>query len=72
MRDVLVTFMYVLLAGGRLRALLGDADSPALFVHHHHTKVNAPLHWDCTTNMLALHAMLDHYYYIIALQQSSA
>ena len=34
MRDVLVTFMYVLLAGGRLRALLGDADSPALFVHH--------------------------------------
>ena len=37
MRDVLVTFMYVLLAGGRLRALLGDADSPALFVHHHGT-----------------------------------
>ena len=41
MRDVLVTFMYVLLAGGRLRALLGDADSPALFVHHHGT---APRH----------------------------
>ena len=41
MRDVLVTFMYVLLAGGRLRALLGDADSPALFVHPGTTNTKA-------------------------------
>ena len=60
MRDVLVTFMYVLLAGGRLRALLGDADSPALFVHPGTTNTKAR-HGTARGRSMARHGFLTRH-----------